>query len=69
MQLLLIITGACLILSIIGDRKKTVLGLKKGAMMFLKILPTILTVIIVVSILLYLVPEQKIAEWFGAYSE
>jgi len=68
MQLLLIITGACLILSFIGDRKKTVLGLKKGAMMFLKILPTILTVIIVVSILLYLIPEQKIAVWFGEES-
>ncbi len=68
MKLLLIITGACLILSFIGDRRKTALGLKKGAMMFLKILPTILTVIIVVSILLYLVPEQKIAGWFGEES-
>jgi len=65
MKLLLIFTGACLILSFIGDRKKTVMGLKKGATMFLRILPTILTVIIVVSILLYLIPEQKIALWFG----
>lgn len=33
--------------------------------MFLKIFPTILSVTIIVSIVFYLVPEQKIALWFG----
>lgn len=65
MKWLLIITGICLLLSFWGDRKKTWQGLKRGVLMFLRILPTILSVIIVISILLYLVPEQRIVVWFG----
>ncbi len=65
MKLLLIITAICLVISLLGDRKKTWQGLKRGIQMFLRILPTILSVIIVVSILLYLVPEQKMAVWLG----
>lgn len=65
MKLLLIITAVCLVISLLGDREKTWQGLKRGIQMFLRILPTILSVIIVVSILLYLVPEQKMAVWFG----
>ena len=65
MQLLLIISAICLVISFLGDREKTWQGLKRGIQMFLKIIPTFLSVIIVVSILLYLVPEQKMAVWFG----
>ena len=65
MKLLLIITGICLVISLLGNPGKTWQGLKRGILMFLRILPTILSVIIVVSILLYLVPEQKMAVWFG----
>ena len=65
MKLLLIITAICLVISLLGDRKKTWQGLKRGIQMFLRILPTFLSVIIVVSILLYLVPEQKMAVWLG----
>jgi uncharacterized membrane protein YraQ (UPF0718 family) len=68
MKLVLVITMLCIIISFLKDRKKTLEGLKKAMMMFLKILPTILSVIILVSVLLYLIPEQKIAEWFGEES-
>ncbi len=65
MGLLIILTGICLAVSSIRNKQKTLAGLKKGAMMFINILPTILSVIVIVSILLYLIPEQKIAVWFG----
>jgi len=65
MKLLLIITAICLIISLLWDLEKIWQGLKRGIQMFLRILPTILSVIIVVSILLSLVPEQKMVVWFG----
>ncbi|MEX2371435.1 MAG: permease [Bacteroidales bacterium] len=68
MKLLFIITGICLLLSLLKDRKKTLEGLKKGLFMFIKILPTIISVVIIVSIILYLIPEQKLASWFGQES-
>lgn len=68
MKLLFLITGICVLLSFLKDRKKTQEGLKKGTFMFLRILPTIISVIIVVSVLLYLIPEQKLAVWFGEES-
>ncbi|MCA1747341.1 MAG: permease, partial [Bacteroidales bacterium] len=42
--------------------------MKKGLFMFLKILPTIISVVIIVSIILYLIPEQKLTSWFGQES-
>lgn len=68
MEILLVITIVSVLLSFLKDRKKTLEGLKKGTVMFLKILPTIITVIIIVSIMLYLVPEHQIATWFGEES-
>lgn len=68
MKLLFLITGICVLLSFLKDRKKTLEGLRKGTIMFLRILPTIISVIIVVSVLLYLIPEQKLAVWFGEES-
>jgi uncharacterized membrane protein YraQ (UPF0718 family) len=68
MKLLVIITGICLLLSFVKDRNKTMEGLKKGLFMFLKILPTIISVVIIVSVMLYLIPEQKLTSWFGQES-
>lgn len=42
--------------------------MKKGLFMFLKILPTIISVVIIVSVMLYLIPEQKLTSWFGQES-
>ncbi len=57
-----------MLLSFLKDRKKTLEGLKKGLFMFLKILPTIISVVIIVSVMLYLIPEQKLTSWFGQES-
>ena len=59
--LTVVLTG----ISFIADRKKTFKGIKKGIMMFLKILPTLLSVIILVSVVLYFVSDKFIIEYLG----
>lgn len=54
-----------ILLSFIFDRKKTYNGIIKGLTMFLKILPTLLSVIILISIVLYLIPNEFLLENFG----
>ena len=65
MSILISITIISLILSFIYDRNKTLSGIKKGLMMFLKILPTLLSVIIIISIVLYLTPKEYFLKYFG----
>ena len=62
----IIILGVILtIISFIFNRKKTLKGIKKGTMMFLNILPTLLTVIILVSIVLYFVSDKVLIQYLG----
>lgn len=42
MAVLFIITGILLLISFTANKQKTIDGLKKGAMQFLKLLPTLL---------------------------
>lgn len=65
MAILFIITGVLLAISFIADKHKTLEGLKKGAMHFLNLLPTLLSVIILVSIALYFIPEKMLIKYFG----
>jgi len=65
MAILFIITGILLLVSFIANREKTLNGLKKGAMQFLKLLPTLLTVIILVSVALFFTPEKMLIKYFG----
>lgn len=65
MTILLIIAGICLILSLIADRKKTWLGIKKGLKMFLNISPVIISVLILVSVILFLLPNEVIVKYLG----
>jgi len=65
MFILLIITVVVLIISLILDKNKTVAGIKSGWKMFLKILPALLNILILVSIILYLLPSQTISHWLG----
>ena len=58
-------TAVLLALSFLADRGKTMAGLKKGGMMFLNILPTLLTVLILVSIFLYAIPTRVLTDWLG----
>jgi uncharacterized membrane protein YraQ (UPF0718 family) len=60
---LLAVTAILLTLSFFSDRSKTMTGLKKGAKMFLNILPALLNVLILVSIFLYAFPGPVLAAW------
>ena len=68
MQILIFISVVCLILSLAVDRKKTFEGIKRGLKMFLNLLPALLTVLILVSVFLYLVPDKTIIKLLGAKS-
>jgi len=65
MAVLFIITGVLLLVSFIANKQKTIDGLKKGAMQFLKLLPTLLSVIILVSIAMFFIPEKTLIKYFG----
>lgn len=60
-----IFTAALVIISFIVDRKKTIKGIQKGLKQFLKILPTLLSVIIIISIVLFFVSDKFLMEYLG----
>ena len=62
---IIILTVILTIVSFVFDKKKTQKGIKKGVMMFLKILPTLISVIILVSLALYFVSEEMLIEYLG----
>jgi len=62
---IIILTIVLTIISFIFDKKKTIKGIKKGTMMFLKILPTLLSVIILVSVVLFFVSDKILIEYLG----
>lgn len=68
MQLLIFISLVCLIVSFFVDRGKTLEGIKRGLNMFLSLLPSLLTVLMLVSVFLYLVPDREIIKLLGAKS-
>ena len=62
---MIIITAALTLISLVIDPKKTIKGIKKGMMQFFKILPALLSVIIIISIVLHFVSNDLIAEYLG----
>lgn len=58
-------TGILLVISFIKDISKTKKSLKTAVNMFIKILPSLLLIISLVSIVLYLLPDYVIAEYLG----
>jgi len=64
----LVMTFIALVLSLVSDRKKTVSGIKIGLKMFVGLLPTVLNILILVSIFLYLVPKETLANLLGKNS-
>jgi len=64
-KLLSLFTALCLIISLIVNRQKTWAGVKKGVVMFLRLLPTLLSMLALVSVVLYLIPEEKLARYMG----
>ena len=65
MYVLLVLTGVCCVVSFVCDVKKTIAGLKKGAQMFFGILPMILSVLVLISIVLYFLPNETIVRYLG----
>jgi uncharacterized membrane protein YraQ (UPF0718 family) len=68
MKLLIIISLISIVVSTIASWSRTVEGLKRGLMMFIKLLPTLINVLILVSIFFYLVPNEKLVQWMGESS-
>lgn len=62
---LIIATAVLVVISFIVNRKKTIKGVTKGLKQFLKILPTLLSVIIIISVVLYFVTNQFLIEYLG----
>jgi len=62
---IIILTIVLTIISFVFDKKKTLKGVKKGMMMFIKILPTLLSVIILVSVVLYFVSDELLIQYLG----
>jgi len=65
MVVLLVLAAGALVASVIADRKKTVLALKKGLSLLLGMLFPFLAVLTVVSLVLVFLNEKTIAEFVG----
>jgi len=65
MVLIYIVTSFAVIASLIADRGKTVKSLKVAIKKMLKIAPAFLAMTILVSIVLYLVPDETISRYLG----
>jgi len=66
MYYLVVLTSAAIIISFIADRKKTVQGLRIAGRKFLAIAPSFLVMLILISVVLYLVPDKVIVHYLGA---
>jgi uncharacterized membrane protein YraQ (UPF0718 family) len=53
------------IISFLFDKNKTLQGIKRGALMFLKILPVLLSVMILISVALYFVSSDTLTAYLG----
>lgn len=62
---LYLVAGLALLASLFVSREKTLRALKIAAKRFIKILPAFLTMIILVSIVLFLLPDVVISEYLG----
>src|SRR4030042_1040686 len=68
MQLLIIITACCLLVSVVANARKTWIGVKKGLTMFLNLLPILLLMLALVSIVLFLIPNETLIKYMGKSS-
>ena len=66
MYFLYAVTGLAVVGSLILSRQKTLQALKVAAKRFVTILPAFLTMIILVSIVLFLIPDKVIADYLGS---
>jgi uncharacterized membrane protein YraQ (UPF0718 family) len=66
MYYLYIATGLAVLISFIANRKKTLEAVKISLKRFLNILPAFLEMLILVSIVLFLVPDRIISNYLGS---
>jgi uncharacterized membrane protein YraQ (UPF0718 family) len=60
-----LIVGLAILASFLANRGKTLRALKIAVKRFVKILPAFLTMIILVSIVLFLIPDEVISNYLG----
>jgi len=65
MYYLYIIAGLAIVVSFIVNRKKTLQAITIAAKRFLNILPAFLTMILLVSVILFLIPDEVISNYLG----
>ncbi len=63
---LYVVTAFCVILSFLLDRQKTIKAIKIAAKKLLKILPAFITMLILVSIVLFFIPDKTISTYLGS---
>lgn len=68
MKLLIIFTVVCLIFSLIANRNKTWNGIRKGLTMFLKLLPVLIIMLALVSVALFIIPNETLVKYMGEES-
>ncbi len=69
MYILYIVAGLALLISFIANRNKTVRALKIAAKRFINILPAFLVMLILVSIVIFLVPDELISDYLADNSK
>lgn len=65
---LTVITMVFLVVSFVKDRAKTWLGIQKGLSMFIRLLPALVTMLMMVALLLSIIPEEMIVRHLGTGS-
>ena len=65
MYYLYIATGLTLLISFIGDREKTFKAVKIAFKKLVKIFPAFLTMLILISIVLFFIPDKMILSYLG----
>ena len=65
MYWLYVITGLALVISLIASREKTLKALKISYRRFINILPAFLIMLILVSVVLFLLPDYVISNYLG----
>jgi uncharacterized membrane protein YraQ (UPF0718 family) len=65
MEVLLAMTAIAVLTSLIADRRKTLLGVRRGLRMFVNVLPTLGAVLAAAALLMAAVPPATHERWLG----
>lgn len=62
---LTIVVSVLLVVSLLADAQKTIGGVTRGLKMFLKLLPALVTMLALVSIMFFIIPNDTLASLIG----